>query len=161
MSKKTFFTILLVCICLPAYADDSEVQHSDVNFSVGAGVPKGTERAYLDKAPMISLTYGYRFNKFVQAESGFQMAFGAANNQNAEESEFGTVQGGDHEFMIPFNGRFYVPLPLQKWQVSAGGGLMYLHYGETSTSGAQYCFTCTSRGGWGYDGLLSVRYLFG
>jgi hypothetical protein len=155
----TFMFFMLVSTA--AFAQESEESHNDVSVSVGAAVPRGADRAYLNNAPMISLMYGYRFNRFFQAESGLQMAFGAANNQNVEESEFGSVVGGDHEFMIPFSGRFYVPLPFQRWKVSAGGGLAYLHYSETATSGASLCYTCTSRGGWGLQGFTTVRYYVG
>jgi hypothetical protein len=158
MSKKILFTMLLTLVSTAAFAQDSEESHNDVSFSVGAAVPRGADRAYLNNAPVISLLYGYRLNRFFQAEGGLQMAFGAANNQNVEQSELGTVMGGDHEFMIPFSGRFYVPLHLQQWQVSAGGGLAYLHYSETGSSQAAYCFTCTSRGGWGWQGFTTVRY---
>jgi hypothetical protein len=160
MSKTILLTILLTFVSTTVFAQE-DLQHSDVNFAVGAAVPTGSDTSYLQKAPMISLTYGYRFNRLFQAEGGFQMAFGAANNENAEQSEFGAVMGGDHEFMIPFTGRIIVPLPLERWQISAGGGPVYLHYAETAASGSSYCFTCTSRGGWGLQGSTKIRYLLG
>ena len=160
MSKKILLTIVFTFFSRTLFAQD-EFPHSDVNFAVGAAVPTGSDTTYLKKAPMIALTYGYRFNRLFQAEGGFQMAFGAANNQNPEESEFGTVLGGDHEFMIPFTGRLILPLPLERWQVSVGGGPVYLHYAETAPSEAAYCFTCTSRGGWGLQGSTKIRYLLG
>jgi hypothetical protein len=39
------------------------------------------------------------------------MAFGAASNQNIEQTDLGTIHGGDHEFMIPLGGRVYIPSP--------------------------------------------------
>jgi hypothetical protein len=42
-----------------------------------------------------------------------------------------------------------------------GGGPAYLHYAETSTGGTYYCYTCTSRGGWGLQGSVRIRYLLG
>ncbi|HEY2380752.1 MAG TPA: hypothetical protein VGK48_06160 [Terriglobia bacterium] len=162
MRKIILLTIFCTLVSTAAFSQDNEIPHNDVNFSVGAGVPTGSDTSYLTNAPMIALMYGYRFNRFIQAESGFQMAFGAANNQNAEESEFGTVQGGDHELMFPFSGRFYVPLPLEKWQLSLGGGGAYLHYAETAVNAqGSPCFTCTTRGGWGTQGFLTIRYLIG
>src|ERR1051326_2303894 len=142
MSKNILFTMLLTLVSTAAFAQESEESHNDVSFSVGAAVPRGADRAYLNNAPVISLLYGYRFNRFLQAEAGLQMAFGAANNQNVEQSEFGTVMGGDHEFMIPFSGRFYVPLHLEHWQVSAGGGLAYLDYFETAPKHGGLFFSC-------------------
>jgi hypothetical protein len=96
------------------------------------------------------------------------MAFGAANNQNAEVTNFGQVQGGDHEFMFPLlGGRVYVPLPFERIQTSVGVGAVHLHYSETAPSNAGYgygygysssCFSCTTRGGWGGYGLANVSY---
>jgi Outer membrane protein beta-barrel domain len=162
MSKKLLLlTIVLSLVSTAAFAQDSEETHHDVSFSVGAAVPNGPDRAYLNTAPMIALMYGYKFNRFFQAESGFQMAFNAANNQNPETTAFGQYLGGDHEFMIPFSGRVYIPIPLDKWQFSAGGGPTYLHYAETAPNDGSQCFTCTSRGGWGFQGFFTVRRLIG
>ena len=165
MSKKLLLsTVALTLISTAAFAQDSELAHNDASFSVGAAVPNGPDRAYLNNAPMIALTYGYRFNRFLQGEAGFQMAFNAANVANSqipESTAFGTYLGGDHEFMIPFSGRFYIPLPLENWQFSAGGGPTYLHYAETAPNDGSQCFTCTSRGGWGLQGFFTVRRFIG
>jgi hypothetical protein len=162
MGKRLLLlTIVLLLTSTAAFAQDSELPHNDVSFSVGAAVPNGPDRAYLSNAPMIALLYGYRFNRFLQAEGGFQMAFNAANNQNVETTAFGQYLGGDHEFMIPFSGRFYIPLPLEKWQFSAGGGPTYLHYAETAPNDGSQCFTCTSRGGWGLQGFFTARRFIG
>ena len=76
MSKKLLFTIFLCLVCtVAAFAQDSEEAHNDASFSVGAGVPVGSDTSYLNTAPMIALNYGYRFNRYLQAEGGFQMAF--------------------------------------------------------------------------------------
>lgn len=161
MSKKLLLTIVLCLVSTAVFGQDSEEAHNDVSFSVGAAVPNGADRSYLNKAPMIAFQYGYRFNRLLQAEGGFQMAFNAANNQNVETTDYGQYLGGDHEFMIPFSGRFYIPLPLDKWQLSAGGGPMYLHYAETAPNDGSICYTCTSRGGWGLQGFFTVRRLIG
>jgi len=50
---------------------------------------------YLGTAPFVTLGYGYRSNRWFQADAGFQIAFGTANN-NAEITGIGPVQGGDH-----------------------------------------------------------------
>lgn len=162
MRKIILLTIFCMLAATAAFAQDSEIPHNDVSFSVGAGVPTGSDTSFLSNAPMIALLYGYRFNKYIQAESGFQMAFGAANNQNFEQSEFGTTQGGDHELFWPFSARLYIPVPLDKWQFSVGGGGAYLHYAETAVNASgSPCFTCTTRGGWGSQGFFTIRYLVG
>ena len=134
------------------------------NLVVGLGpaMPLGNATSYLSTAPFVRFGYGYRFNRLFQADAGVQMAFGAANNQNSVITDFGTVQGADHEFMIPLGGRIYIPLPLRRIQVSAGGGAAYLHYSETVPSGGSdytpSCYSCSTRGGWGSYGLANVSY---
>jgi hypothetical protein len=150
---------------LLAQSDNNEVHHHNITFGVGPAIPVGSAtKTLLSTAPLIRLTYGYRFNRLFQAESGLLMAFGAANNQNAVLMDFGPVQGGDHEFMIPLGGRIYVRQPLKRISLSAGAGMSYLHYSETAPSGGYYpsnCYSCTSRGGWGPYGLANIIYLFG
>lgn len=146
-------------------AQDADYHHNNVFFGIGPAIPVGNSTNYLSTAPLIDFGYGYRFNRLFQADAGFQMAFGAANNQNAEMTDFGPVQGGDHEFMVPLGGRIYIPQPFSRFEVSAGGGAAYLHYSETvSSSSVGYegysvgCYSCTSRGGWGGYGLANVSY---
>ena len=147
------------------FAQDTDYHHNNEFFGVGPAIPVGNSTNYLSTAPLIDFGYGYRFDRLFQADAGLQLAFGAANNQNAEITDVGPVQGGDHEFMIPLGGRIYIPQPFKRFEVSAGGGAAYLRYSETgSSSSVGYpgysvgCYSCTSRGGWGGYGLASVSY---
>lgn len=153
-------SVIGVCSLVPgALAQD--FHRNNIFAGVGPAIPTGSATSYLSTAPLVSLGYGYRFNRFLQADAGFQIAFGAANNQNPVQTDLGPVQGGDHEFMLPLGGRFFVPTPLKRIELSAGGGAIYLHYSETAPSNPYYstsCYSCTSRGGWGGYGLANVRY---
>src|SRR5579871_5841535 len=156
---------LLVPSLLLAQNDTTEIHHHNISFGAGPAVPIGYSANYLATAPFIRLAYGYRFNRLFQADAGFQMAFGAAHNPNPEVTTFGTVQGGDHEFMFPLlGGRVYVPLPFRRIETSVGVGAVHLHYSETAPSGGGYygygssCYSCTTRGGWGGYGLANVSY---
>lgn len=162
--------LLLASACVFAasalFAQSSDIHHH--NFSAGAGpaIPAGSTTGYLSTAPLVRVSYGYRFNRLFQADAGFQLAFGAADNRrNAAVTDAGTVQGGDREYMIPLGGRIYIPLPFKRVEVSAGAGPVYLHYSETANAGgyAGYyggvtCYSCTSRGGWGGYGLANANY---
>jgi len=157
----------LFCTCLLApwlafgQSGTDEVYRHNLVFGAGPAIPVGNASGYLGTAPFIRLGYGYRFNKLFQADAGLQLAFGAAHNQNAELTDLGTLQGGDHEYMIPLGGRIYVPQPFHAIEFSVGGGAAYLHYSETVPSNGYYsstCYSCTSRGGWGGYGLASVDY---
>ena len=159
-------TILVVAgsllVTSMAFAQDNDLHRNNITLGAGAATPVGNATNYLTPAPLVAIGYGYRFNRLFQADAGIQIGWGAANNQNAELTDFGTLQGGDHEFMIPLGGRVYIPQPLKRIEVSAGGGAMYLHYSETvSSNGSGYslsCYSCTSRGGWGGYGLANVSY---
>jgi hypothetical protein len=149
------------CLFLAPACFAQEFHHNNVTIGLGAAIPVGGDATYLSTAPLLSVGYGYRFNRLFQADAGFQVAFGGANNQGAVLTDFGQVQGGDHEYMVPLGGRIYLPLRWKRIEFSAGGGAAYLHYSETAPSNGYYpsnCYTCTSRGGWGGYGLANVTY---
>lgn len=164
MKSAALTCLLLSSLTLPglALAQDTDYHHNNFVFGLGPAMPVGNTTNYLSTAPMLDVGYGYRFNRWLQADAGFQTVFGAANNQNPELTNVGTVQGGDHEFMVPMGGRVYIPQPFQRFEFSAGGGAAYLHYSETVSSGAiGYsigCYSCTSRDGWGGYGLLNGSF---
>jgi len=143
-------------------AQDQDWHHHNVFLGVGSAIPVGNTAGYLSTAPLLNFGYGYRFNRRFQADVGLQMVFGAANNRNAEITDFGAVQGGDHEYMVPLGGRLYIPQPFKRLEFSVGGGAAYLHYSETISTGnsdvSLSCYSCTSRGGWGGYGLVNGSY---
>lgn len=145
-----------------AFCQGPDVHHHNIDVGLGPAIPTGPTSSFLSPAPMFAIHYGYRFNRLFQADAGLQMAWGAAGgNQNAVVTDFGQIQGGDHEWMLPLGGRIIIPQPLKRIEISAGGGAIYLHYKETAPSGGYYqvnCYSCTSRGGWGGYGLANVSY---
>jgi len=164
MTRIGLVSTWMLASCI-AYAQnaDNDFHRNNFDVSIGSAMPTGNATNYLNTAPLVGFGYGYRFNHLFQADAGFQIAFGAANNQNAVVTDVGAVQGGDHEYMIPLGGRLIVPQPFHRIEVSAGGGTVYLHYSETAPSGGGYygptaCYTCTSRGGWGAYGLANASY---
>jgi hypothetical protein len=161
MRTHPILAAAFVLAAVPVFAQEDAVHHHNFALGLGPAIPAGYSTAYLGTAPLALFRYGYRFNRYLQADAGFQLAWGAANNQNAVVTDVGTVQGGDHEYMIPLGGRVYVPQPFKRLEVSAGGGAAYMHYSETAPSSGYYqvsCYSCTSRGGWGGYGLASVNY---
>jgi len=144
-----------------AFAQSEHVTHHNISVGLGPAIPTGFSSNYLGTAPMVAVRYGYRFNRYLQADAGLQLAWGAANNANAVVTDLGPIQGGDHEYMIPLGGRVIVPQPFQRLEMSLGGGGVHLHYSETAPSNGYYqvnCYSCTSRGGWGGYGLANVSY---
>jgi hypothetical protein len=163
MSRIVFLAFGCMSISSLAFAQDSgDFHRNNIVVGLGPAIPVGKDTQYLNAAPLVSVGYGYRFNRYLRADAGLQLAFGAASNQNAVQTDAGPVQGGDHEYIIPLGGRFIIPLPFKRFELSAGGGAVYLHYSETVPSNGSYytvnCYTCTSRGGWGGYGLTNVSY---
>jgi hypothetical protein len=160
MKVNTVLALGCVLVASTVVYGQEDFHRNNITVGVGPAIPVSTN--YLGAAPLFTVGYGYRFNRWFQADAGFQAAFGAANNQNAEQTAFGPVPGGDHEYMIPLGGRVYIPQPFKRLELSAGGGTAYLHYSETAPSGytgySVGCYTCTSRGGWGGYGLATVSY---
>jgi hypothetical protein len=153
MIRSAFCTLgLAFTLSSLSMAQSEDYHHNNISVGVGPAIPIGNSTNYLTTAPLVTVGYGYRFNRWSQADTGFQAAFGAANNQNAEVSDFGAVQAGDHEFMIPLGARLYIPTRSRRIESSIGAETAYLHYGETVSSNGYVtnnCYSCTSRGGWG------------
>ena len=158
------WSALSAALLLPGAICAEDYHHSNIDVGVGFAAPGSNAGGYLSHAPLFDLGYGWRFNKLFQADIGLQVAFGALNNPNPEATGYGYVQGGDHEYIIPLGGRVYIPLPWTRFELAVGGGAAHMHYSETATTGggygyySSYCYSCTSRGGWGGYGLGNLRY---
>jgi hypothetical protein len=158
---KAVYSLGLIILSGALMLQGADFHRNNFAIGVGAATPVGSSTSYLSTAPLVSLGYGYRFNRFLQADAGLQFAFGAADNQSPVQTNLGVFKGGDREYMVPLGGRFIVPLPFERIEASVGGGGAYLHYSETAPSSAYYqnfCYTCTSRGGWGGYGLANISY---
>jgi hypothetical protein len=163
IKSSLWATSLLVLFSIRAPGQSPEFYHNHFTVGFGAGVPVGSDTSYLGAAPLLSLSYGYRFTRLLQADVGFQAIFGAAHNQNAVLTDAGPVQGGDHEYMLPLGGRFILPLGFKRLETSIGGGAMYLHYSETAPANSYYvsgCYSCTARAGWGGYGMANASWFF-
>jgi hypothetical protein len=97
--RKATLTVVGLLVSALAMAQSSEFHRNNVTIGIGAAVPVGSDSSYLSTAPLVSIGYGYRFNRYFQADAGLQFAFGAANNQNAVQTDVGAVQGGDREYL--------------------------------------------------------------
>jgi hypothetical protein len=160
--------LILVLACASfatfASAQTEECQRNHITVGIGPAIPVGSAINYLSTAPLLSVANGYRFTRFLQADAGFHLAFGAATNRTAELTGVGQVQGGDHDDKIPLGSRYVIPSPFKRMDFSTGGGEIYRHYSETLSLNGCYsseCCTCLSRGGWGSYGPGNTSYFFG
>jgi hypothetical protein len=159
--------ILLLASCshlaIPASAQNDELNRNHITVGIGPAIPVCSDANYLRTAPLLMVGYGYRFTRFFQVD-GSRLALGSANHQNAELTGFGQVQDGDHEYMIPSGGRYFITSPFKRIGSSDGGSAVCLDCSETTPSGGYYSsghYTYTSLGEWGGYGLGNASYFFG
>ncbi len=132
------------------------------NFSIGAGFarPRGDIGSVLDDAPVLNVSYGYRFHRNFQADIGFDTAFGAAGVQDYLNTGLGYSRIRDYQFFVPFGGRAILPLASGRVLLSGGLGGAFLRYAERIHQPSDYyqvdCPVCTARSGWGYYGLVDL-----
>lgn len=132
----------------------------NITFGAGAASPRGELSGLFLDRPGISLAYGYRFQRYFQADVGLDTVFGAANIRDYLETPFGPRRIRDYQFFIPVGGRGILPLARGRLLFSGGGGGAYLRYTELLHQPSEDfqidCPVCSSRGGWGYYAVVGV-----
>lgn len=138
----------------------------------GVGVPGADLRPHMSSSFLLRVNYAYRFHRNLQAEAGLDSLFGAAGVNKVESSAVGDIKIRDTEYLVPFGARAILPLARNRFELSVGGGGAYIRYAEEAGSpeGVQVycpyggcsvivdCYTCKSRGGWGYYGVAGAAF---
>jgi len=141
----------------PAFAQGGESLPNKIAVGLHTAAPVRNAANLLATAPPV--TGG--FKGLVQADSGPGIVLGLANKQNAEITDFGILQGGNHEFTMPLGSLIYIPEPLKRIDFSGSGGTGYFRNSRDNRGGySPTCYSCTSPGGWG-DGLTTRSYSLG
>ncbi len=139
-----------------------EYNKNTITAGVGGAMPAGAIRAYMDPAPAMTVSYGRRFNRYFQADAGFDAVFGAANVEYYLNTGLGYLKVRDREYFIPFGGRAVLPLAGERFRLSGGGGGAYIRYQESlrqpSSSYRFDCPPCTARDGLGWYALANASY---
>lgn len=155
------FPALAAYIHTPLRAQDYYPKHN-LTFGAGAGRPRGDLGGFLEDAPGISVGYGYRFQRYFQADIGLDVLFGAAQVRDFISTGFGDLRIRDREFLVPVGGRAILSLAKGRLLISGGGGGAYMRYSELLRQPSDYlrfdCRVCTSRSGWGYYALVSTTF---
>lgn len=132
----------------------------NLSFGVGGASPRASLRAYFQNRPAITLSYGYRFLRYFQLESGLDTVFGAAGVRDFYESPLGPLRIRDYQFLIPFGGRAILPAAEERLQFFGGAGGAYMRYSELIRQPSDYlrvdCPVCGSRSGWAYYALSGL-----
>lgn len=159
MTRSTLIAAILMAA--PLAAQDYWPRHN-FTFGVGAGMPHGDIKTFMRNRPGITVNYGYRFVRYLQADLGLNMVFGAANERSFLDTQIGTLRINDREYMLPFGGRAIAPLLEGRLLIAAGGGGAWLRYNTRLNQPSSYyrvdCPICTSRSGWASYALGNVSY---
>jgi hypothetical protein len=154
-------SLILLALALPLAAQSTYPKH---NFSlgVGAGLPGGELTGLFRNSAGITFNYGYRKWRYLQADVGLDTLFGAAGVRDFIPTELGYLRIRDFQFLIPFGGRFVLPVKDGRMQFSAGGGGAYMRYSERLRQPSSYyrfeCPDCAARSGWGSYALAGGSY---
>lgn len=109
------------------------------------------------------VNFGWRFNRYLQADFGVDFARGAANVNRTINTTGGLRTVGDDELFVPIGARVVLPLAKERVLLSAGGGYAYLKYSESarpaSANEQVICTSCTSRSGNGSYQMFQVNFL--
>jgi hypothetical protein len=163
---KTCLAAVLTCVFVAALSGHLSAQPlaRQFSFSAGAGgaIPREDLASFMTTSPLLSIGFGYRPIRYLQADVGLDAVFHAAGVRDFQDTVIGRIKIRDNELFVPFGGRAILPLPGQRIELFGGGGAAYLHYGESvevpgggSDSGFN-CRTCRSRGGWGAYAVAGV-----
>ena len=154
---KRFLLLLAAATSLCA---QSFYPRHNLTFGAGAASPRADLTGLFMDRPGISLAYGYRFQRYFQADLGLDTVFGAGNIRDYMETPIGPRRIRDYQFFIPVGGRGILPLARGRLLISGGGGGAYLRYSELLHQPSEYirfdCPVCGTRSGWGYYSLVGA-----
>lgn len=152
---------LLGSAALPATAQPgsrSSYMHHNITVGGGSMVPGAALSGAFSPSGFLRISYGYRFLKNVQADTGIDIGFLSAGVKDFYQSQYGPLRIRDYEYMVPLGARVVLPFRDERIQLHAGGGGAYLRYSERSTqpfanAGIRLdCPVCNARSGWGTYG---------
>ena len=151
--------LLLLAAAVPLLGQ-SWYPRNTFSFGVGAGRPQADLAGFFSDSAGISVSYGYRFHRNLQADAGFDTVFGAARVRDFIRTGFGDLRIRDYQFLIPFGVRAILPLEHGRFLISGGGGGVHMRYTELLRQPSDFfridCPVCSSRTGWGYYGLVAA-----
>lgn len=152
--------VLILALSAAALCGQSYYPRHNITFGLGGASPRAGLRAYFQTKPAFTFSYGYRFLRNFQVESGLDTVFGAAGVRDFFDSPLGPLRIRDYQFLLPFGGRAVLPLAAERLQFFGGLGGAYMRYSELIRQPSDYlridCPVCSSRSGWGYYALTGM-----
>lgn len=159
-SMRTFGVLWLACSA--GLAAQDLFPRNYISGGVGIGMPRGEINQIFDTRAGLTINYGYRFHRYLQADLAYDVVFGSARINDIIQTQLGPQRIRDRQHIIPFGGRGIIPLARGRVLLSGGGGLAYLRYQESiSQPNVNFrltCPACLGRGGWGGYGLVNAKF---
>jgi hypothetical protein len=164
---KTCRTVVLSCLLVYVFvaAVSAQTLARQFSFNIGTGgaIPREDLSSFMNTSPLLTVGFGYRPIKYLQADAGMDAIFHAAGVRDFQDTIIGRIKIRDNEILVPFGGRGILPLVSQRIELFGGGGAVYLHYGESvevpgsGDNSSFNCRTCRSRDGWGAYAIAGVN----
>lgn len=160
--RLSLVCLLATPLAAPLLAQPLARQFS-VSIGTGGAIPREDLASFMTTSSLLTVGFGYRPIRYLQADLGMDAIFHAAGVRGFEDTIIGRIKIRDNEILVPFGGRAIIPLASQRIELFGGGGPAYLHYGESvevpgSGSDSSFnCQTCRSRGGWGSYAIAGVN----
>lgn len=158
MAMRLLASLPALAACLWAQAG---YPRHNITFGAGGASPRAGLRPYFMTRPVVAISYGYRFARNFQVETGLDTVFGAAGVRDYYESPLGLLRIRDFQFLLPVGGRAILPLGRERLHIFGGGGIAWLRYSEMIRQPIEYlrieCPVCGSRSGWASYALSGVN----
>jgi len=159
-------TVVLSCTFAAAVSGhlDAQPLARQFSFNIGTGgaIPREDLASFMTTSPLLTIGFGYRPIRYLQADAGMDAIFHAAGVRSFQDTVIGRIKIRDNEILVPLGGRGILPIG-PRMELFGGGGAAYLHYGESvevpggGSDSSFNCRTCRSRGGWGYYAVAGVN----
>ncbi len=134
-----------------------------IDLHLGRANPGGDLKSAFSNGIFGGVNIGYRFQRYLQADIGFDFSRGAANVNRSINTTGGVRSVGDTEYFIPLGGRLVLPIAKERALLSAGGGFAFLKYSEVGRAANAneeiICSSCASRSGRGAYEMFQVQFL--
>lgn len=158
--KTSIMRLVVPLLVLGPLAAQDYYPHHNFTFGAGAMRPRGDLGPVLDDSPGVSVGYGYRFLRYLQADISVDILFGAAGIRDFLSTGIGDYRIKDREYFLPFGGRAIAPLFGGRLLISGGGAWLKYHE-RVNQPGSDFrvdCPVCAARSGWGYYALANASY---
>jgi len=155
-------TVVLSCTFVAVVSAQPLARQFSFNVGTGGAIPREDLASFMTTSPLLTIGFGYRPIKYLQADVGMDAIFHAANVRDFQDTIIGRIKIRDNEILVPLGGRGILPIG-PRMELFGGGGAAYLHYGESvevpggGDNSSFNCRTCRSRDGWGYYAVAGVN----